>query len=399
MSDDPATATTTSRAPRTLAYACPTITEDGVGVWWSARHIVALGAPLAAVVAARTAAGCSTALVEVVYDLPPIETGLDTVRWVHPHERQAVEIPLDDLLVEAETASTSATDADEHGDLEDHESGNQARLFALARDRHRIDHNLPRCVVRSDVYDTATGARAPLYALRHPWPAGTTTQGGSASRSVNLADGEPEPDGATVVTNRTGARIAVFRDRVFIEAFPPPTPDNPSGGFIRGTGATFNQAEDAAWAQWSAKQSCRAVTDTGAHRWETRGYRNGAGFCADCGVFGSGVFDLRAIGSVCVVCGDPYYDEIPALDSSGHPDRGAEPTLVCAAHAPAHYAAIDAWLQTGRDDEEDSHRPLTDAEKTLIGESVTPGQWRAMDFDDRWGTAARIRHAILARIT
>ncbi|WP_159599743.1 hypothetical protein [Agromyces humi] len=110
---------------------------------------------------------------------------------------------------------------------------------------------------------------------RHPWPAGMFIQGG----------------GHGIVLSRSGGDS--YRT-AFVEAFP-------EGTFIRGEGATVEDAEDAAWAKFQRYAGCPG------HEWETRGYRNGAGFCKHCGKFGSQVFDLVEIGSVCDVCGVGTY--------------------------------------------------------------------------------------------
>lgn len=74
------------------------------------------------------------------------------------------------------------------------------------------------------------------------------------------------------------------RRTAFFEAFP----ENPDT-FIRGEGKTVEEAEHDAWADWQRILSCKG------HELETRGYKNGAGFCKHCGLFQSGAFeaDLR----------------------------------------------------------------------------------------------------------
>ncbi|KQO98779.1 hypothetical protein ASF30_12005 [Leifsonia sp. Leaf264] len=80
----------------------------------------------------------------------------------------------------------------------------------------------------------------------------------------------------------------------FVEAFP-------EGTFIRGEGATIEEAEDAAWAKYQQYVSCPT------HEWEPRGYVNGAGFCKHCNQFGSKVFTPEQLGLHCHVCGIPTY--------------------------------------------------------------------------------------------
>lgn len=142
-----------------------------------------------------------------------------------------------------------------------------------------------------DPNQTTDRTTARGYVLRHPWPADCAVQSG----------------GHGLVLGPT-TRITAF-----FEAFPsePKT-------FIRGEGATVEDAEDAAWARW-----VRVSAGDHEHRWETRGYRNGAGFCAECGLFASGVFDLAEIGSVCEVCGvGTYWSEVDGK-------------LYCQEHAPS----------------------------------------------------------------
>lgn len=72
----------------------------------------------------------------------------------------------------------------------------------------------------------------------------------------------------------------------FFEALPA------AGGFVRGEGADPAAAEAAAFAKWRRGEDCPG------HRWGRKGYANGAGFCRNCGTFGSKAFrplhDLHA---------------------------------------------------------------------------------------------------------
>lgn len=79
----------------------------------------------------------------------------------------------------------------------------------------------------------------------------------------------------------------------FFEAFPR-NPDT----FIRGEGATIEEAEEKAWNKYQ-----RIVTCTG-HEYEKRGYKNGGGICKHCGLFSSGVFEPDEI---CYLCGAKTY--------------------------------------------------------------------------------------------
>lgn len=69
-------------------------------------------------------------------------------------------------------------------------------------------------------------------------------------------------------------------ETAFFEAFP----NNPST-FIRGEGKTIEDAEASAWKQFQKFSACKG------HEYEKRGYKNGAGFCKNCGMFKSKVFE------------------------------------------------------------------------------------------------------------
>ena len=62
------------------------------------------------------------------------------------------------------------------------------------------------------------------------------------------------------------------RNTAFFEAFPD------GGGFIRGEGATVEDAERAAFTRYEREQAC-------GHVWGRRGYRNGGGVCVKCAAF------------------------------------------------------------------------------------------------------------------
>ncbi|MEY8802170.1 hypothetical protein AB9K35_17975 [Leisingera sp. XS_AS12] len=62
------------------------------------------------------------------------------------------------------------------------------------------------------------------------------------------------------------------RQTAFFEAFPK------SGGFIRGEGATIEEAENNAFRRFREESACQ-------HQWGRRGYTNGGCRCARCGAF------------------------------------------------------------------------------------------------------------------
>ncbi|KQP62890.1 hypothetical protein ASF47_17920 [Nocardioides sp. Leaf285] len=325
--------------------------ENGEPAWWSATHVVRLPSAITFLQALTTPGPVEAT---IVYDVDPVESGLDefhgryAAEWC-PRKPESVLLQAEDLL---RTVDDSL-----------HPS------FRLARDRHRIAHALPRHVVRSDTFDTTTQARRPLHALRHPWPAGTLTQGGRAHRSaVATPEQVADPDQHTTWWASDERHHILLDAGAFIETFPPSTDDNPSGGYLRGEGSTFADAEDAAWAKWTAKTTCPTLLAEGSHAWETRGYKNGAGFCATCGIFGSGVFDVAEVGDPCVVCGVRcWWSHVGTIGGETGTETGAEggssrhrqTRTVCRDHCPPHAwdvqdaiderrSAVEAASATGR---------------------------------------------------
>lgn len=66
----------------------------------------------------------------------------------------------------------------------------------------------------------------------------------------------------------------------FFEAFP-----NDPKTFIRGEGASIEEAEKSAFKQFEHFRACPG------HEFERRNYTNGAGFCKHCGLFKSDAFE------------------------------------------------------------------------------------------------------------
>jgi hypothetical protein len=314
--------------------------------WWSARHVVALPAGMTFLDAL---AHDGPIEVTVIADISPLASGLNEVNqrvdadWSSNRPEQRLIDPA--LLCEevpkaGDAYSRSGGDVDDAADMEE-EGGHWGDYFRKMRDIERRDQGLPRAVVRSDDY-----GRKPVYHLAHDWPDGTFTQGGNVRRD----------------------RGNGVEDLVFIETFP----RDPST-YLRGEGATYAAAEAIAWARWEKIVACPAVAARGVHEFETRGYRNGAGFCRTCNLFQGKVFDLREIGSVCVVCAEPYYTEVRRRGSDGEWLTGKDGNgdrhydMVCRIHhqSPAldgfddmwdYLSAIDAHL----DDPADPDSPLPD---------------------------------------
>jgi hypothetical protein len=86
-------------------------------------------------------------------------------------------------------------------------------------------------------------------------------------------------------------RIGSYRT-AFFEAFP----EDPNT-FIRGEGKDIVEAEENAWVQFEKIKNCKE------HEFERKGYRNGGGFCKNCGLF-SVVFEPL---EKCCICGVPTY--------------------------------------------------------------------------------------------
>ena len=73
------------------------------------------------------------------------------------------------------------------------------------------------------------------------------------------------------------------------------------GMFIRGEGATVEQAEESAWVKYTHFSSCEE------HIYEPRGYLNGLGFCINCNRSKSQAFTPEELGAYCDICKAPSY--------------------------------------------------------------------------------------------
>lgn len=117
------------------------------------------------------------------------------------------------------------------------------------------------------------------YEALHPWPEETVV---SAGRGVVFRRRPKDGEAPSYTT-------------LFMEVYPP------GAAFIRGEGETPVDCEESAWAQYQRALGC--TDGSGRHDWDPRGYRNGAGFCARCGTFGSKVFTGEQLGQRCRECG------------------------------------------------------------------------------------------------
>jgi hypothetical protein len=117
------------------------------------------------------------------------------------------------------------------------------------------------------------------YEAKHPWPSETVVSAGN---------------GIVFIRNvKPGERTSYTS--LFMEVYPP------NAGFIRGEGKTAEECENAAWAKYQLALNCS--DPSGTHRWESRGYKNGAGFCAHCSTFSTEVFSGDDLNQHCDVCG------------------------------------------------------------------------------------------------
>lgn len=89
--------------------------------------------------------------------------------------------------------------------------------------------------------------------MRCDWPADTFVQGGARG----------------VVFSKDGPYRTAF-----VEAFP-------AGTFLRGQGATIEEAEQVCFTQWEQLAKCPAHPGHGP--WDRRDYTNGSAFCQGCG--------------------------------------------------------------------------------------------------------------------
>jgi hypothetical protein len=122
----------------------------------------------------------------------------------------------------------------------------------------------------------------PYYECKKDWPEDCFVQGGD--NGIVFTEGAAEdsftdPEG-TLKTILSGEGRRHYRT-AFFEAFP----RNPNT-FIRGEGATIEEAETQAWEEYQRYLVCPGPN---GHEYEARGYENGGGICKHCGMFGSKV--------------------------------------------------------------------------------------------------------------
>lgn len=145
------------------------------------------------------------------------------------------------------------------------------------------------------------------YRALQEWPRDCYLQAGGHGIVIDSkAPGAPTLAGALTNVHEAQAVLAAaligqenpragIRFTAFFEAFPkdPPT-------FIRGEGATIEEAECDAWGQFQKIRACPA------HEFEQRDYQNGGGICKHCGLFQMGVIPPV---ENCYHCDQPTWGE------------------------------------------------------------------------------------------
>lgn len=122
---------------------------------------------------------------------------------------------------------------------------------------------------------------------RHPWPEDVHLQGGKR--------------GLVLVRGGGSYRTA------FVEASPAET-------FLRGEGATVEEAEDAAWAKYQKVLECDG-TGQPHGPFEPRQYDNGSGFCTRCGAWFTDVCEpsqaVKAEEAACDIVLKMWGEDVP----------------------------------------------------------------------------------------
>ena len=159
------------------------------------------------------------------------------------------------------------------------------------------------------------------YQCQHDWPEDCMVQCGGDGLVVSSSVEDVFADPLTAVAQVIGLAEqpqGSYRT-AFFEAFP----RNPNT-FIRGEGKTIQDAETAAWEKHQRYLSCQHPA------WEKRGYKNGLGFCVECGMSSSRKF---VPWEKCPICDYPIYPdssecyhchlfEIETVDNEGSSSLG-----------------------------------------------------------------------------
>lgn len=132
------------------------------------------------------------------------------------------------------------------------------------------------------------------YECQHDWPEDCFVQYGDSGivfekGTMQETLDNPEKGLNNIVKAQLGAPSAPKHYRTaFFEAFP-----NDPKTFIRGEGATVEEAETKTWEKFQKYSACNHP------KFERRKYRNGAGFCVSCNMFKSKAFEPL---DQCIVC-------------------------------------------------------------------------------------------------
>lgn len=175
--------------------------------------------------------------------------------------------------------------------------------------------------IKVSPFGSSTENFEPFIESNHSWPESSYLQAGSKG----------------IVLGSKGNYTTAF-----MEAFV-------DGTFIRGEGETIQEAEHAAWQKYQKINACAG------HEWETRGYKNGAGFCKHCSFFKSHAFTGEELNQFCHVC------KKGTIYSSTTDPSTNEEIWGCEEHSDFLQAKYLQFL-----DHKSRHEELTDAEKSKI---------------------------------
>ena len=129
------------------------------------------------------------------------------------------------------------------------------------------------------------------YECKYDWPDNCFVQYGD--RGIVFTESKIEEDlkNPEELLEQVIAPTKAHYRTAFFEAFP----RNPNT-FIRGEGATVEEAETNTWNKYQKYSACNN------HEFERRNYRNGVGFCKHCGLFNSRAFKPT---TKCITCQVP----------------------------------------------------------------------------------------------
>lgn len=126
-------------------------------------------------------------------------------------------------------------------------------------------------------------------------------------------------DYGTIRVQGGATGVVIVRDgpgytTAFVECFP-------EGSFLRGQGATVEEADEACWVKLQAYLGCPG------HVWEPRQYRNGSGICTVCGQYGHEVLAPEQLGLFCTECGVPTFHTLSGSKTNEPRCEGHDPKI------------------------------------------------------------------------